>query len=137
MSHENVETARRMADAFNRTVTQADDDFFGFLHDEVEWAGITALLDGRTYHGPDEVRNWVTDLKRDWETYEIVWDDVRDLDGDRVLAIGSWHARGRRSGVDLHLQQAAWIVHVRGRKLIRLQTFTDRSAALEALGLRE
>jgi ketosteroid isomerase-like protein len=53
------------------------------------------------------------------------------------LALGTWHARGRRSGVELHLQQAAWLLHFRNRKLTRLQTFTDPNKALEAAGLPE
>jgi ketosteroid isomerase-like protein len=37
--------------------------------------------------------------------------------------------------VELHLQQAAWLLHFRNRKLTRLQTFTDPNKALEAAGL--
>jgi ketosteroid isomerase-like protein len=77
------------------------------------------------------------DLRRDWEIYEVTFEEFRDLGDDRVLALGTWHARGRRSGVELHLQQAAWLLHFRNRKLIRLQTFTDPNKALEAAGLPE
>jgi ketosteroid isomerase-like protein len=137
MSRENVEAFRRGFAVFNRTFTGATNEYFELLDEEVEWVPITAFLDGATYRGKDGVRKWMDDLRRDWEIYELTWEEVRDLDDDRVLAIGSWHARGRRSGVELHLQQATWLVHYRNRKIIRLQTFTDRSEALEAVGLRE
>jgi ketosteroid isomerase-like protein len=137
MSLENVEIAWRAVEAFNRTFAAGTDDFFELLDDDVEWVSITALLDGTAYRGRDAVRKWIDDLRRDWETYEVAWEEVRDLDDDRVLAIGSWNAVGRRSGVELHLQQAAWLVHFRNGKLIRLQTFSDRSDALEAVGLHE
>jgi len=134
---DHAEIWRRSAEAFNRTFTEATDDYFEFLDEEVEWVPITSRLDGVTYRGRNAVRNWMADLRRDWEIYEVTWEELRDLDEDRLLAIGSWHARGRRSGVELHLQQAAWLHHFRNRKIIRMQTFTDRSAALEAAGLRE
>jgi hypothetical protein len=69
--------------------------------------------------------------------YEVTWEEVRDLGDDRVLALGTWHAQGRRSGVELGFQNAAWLVQFHNRKLIRLQTFTDRNKALETAGLSE
>jgi len=77
------------------------------------------------------------ELKRDWEIYKLALEEFRDLDDDRGLAIGSWHARGRRSGVELRLQEAAWLAQYRNGKLSRMQTFIDRDTALEAVGLRE
>ena len=103
----------------------------------VKWIPITALLDGHSYRGPEAVRRWVGDLKRDWELYEIRWKQVRDLGDGRVLVFGFWHTRGRRGGVQLSFEQAAWLIDLRCGKLIRSETFTDRSKALEAAGLRE
>ncbi|HEX6679983.1 MAG TPA: nuclear transport factor 2 family protein [Gaiellaceae bacterium] len=135
MSHANVELARRVLDAFNRTLSDdADEDFFAMLSDDVEWIPITALLDGTTHHGREAVREWVHDLKRDWETYVLTWDDIRAVDDSRVLAFGSWHARGRRSGIELDFQQATWLVRFRNGALAGVQTFTDRDEALAAAG---
>jgi RimJ/RimL family protein N-acetyltransferase len=44
---------------------------------------------------------------------------------------------GRVGGVELSFDQAAWLIELRGGKLIRLQAFADRSEALEAAGLGE
>jgi ketosteroid isomerase-like protein len=74
-------------------------------------------------------------MKRHWELYEAKWEEVRDLGDGRVLAFGTWHARGRRGGVQLSFQQAAWLIDFRDGKLVRFQTFTDRRKALEAVGL--
>ena len=81
------------------------------------------------------MRCWVDDIRRDWELYEVRWKDARDLGDGRVLAFGAWHARGRRGGVPLRVEQAAWLIEFRLGKLLRFQTFTDRSKALEAAGL--
>jgi ketosteroid isomerase-like protein len=133
---QNVEIARRSFNAFNRTVAEGVDDYYELLDAEIEWIPITALLDGRTYRGPEGVRRWVDDIKRDWAVYEIRWKEGRDLGDGRVLAFGVWDCLGRRGGVELSVDQAAWLIELRGDKLIRLQTFVDRSEALEAAGLQ-
>lgn len=137
MSQENVEIAWRAVDAFNRTLTGASEDFFELLTEDVEWAPITTLMDGVSYRGRGAVREWVDDLHRDWASYELRWEEVRALDDDRALAFGSWHARGRRSGVELELQQAAWLLQFRNRTVSSVQTFTDRNEALKAASVRE
>jgi ketosteroid isomerase-like protein len=134
---ENVEIARRSFAAFNRTVAEGVDDYYEFLDAEIEWIPITALLDGRTYRGPDGVRRWVDDIERDWAVYEIRWKEGLDLGDGRVLAFGVWDCLGRRGGVELSFDHATWLIELRDGKLIRLQTFADRSEALEAAGLRE
>lgn len=134
---EYVELARLSFAAFNRTVSEGADDYYELLDAEVEWIPITALLDGRTYRGPEDVRRWVDDMKRDWELYEIRWNEVRDLGGGHVLAFGTWHVRGRQGRVQLSFEQAAWLIQLRGGKLIRSETFSDRSKALEAAELCE
>jgi len=134
---ENVEIARRGFGAFNRTVAEGVDDFYELLNADVEWTPITALLDGRTYRGPEGVREWVDEVERDWAVYEISWMEVRDLGGGRVLAFGVWDCLGRRGGVQLSFDQAAWLIELRGGKMSRLQTFADRNEALEAAGLRK
>ena len=133
----NSNIARRSFAAFNRSVAEGADDFYEFLDPQIEWIPITALLDGRAYRGPEGVRRWVDDMKRYWELYEAKWEEVRDLGDGRVLALGTWHARGRRGGVQLSFQQAAWLIDLRDGKLTRFQTFTDRRKALEAVGLSQ
>jgi ketosteroid isomerase-like protein len=137
MSQENVAVAWQAVEAFNRTLSEGTDDYFEFLDEEVEWLPFTALLDGAAYRGRDGVRKWMDDFRQDWEVYEVTWEEVRGLDDDRVLASGSWHAQGRRSGVELHFQQATWLLHFRNGKVTRLQAFTDRKKAIDAAGLRE
>src|SRR5688500_3668608 len=95
MSQENVELARRAFEAFNRTFNEGTPDLYELLDPEIEWVPMSALLDGTRYHGHDGVREWMEDMKRDWTTYETKPEHFRDLGDDRVLALGTWHARGR------------------------------------------
>jgi ketosteroid isomerase-like protein len=76
-------------------------------------------------------------MNRDWDFFEARPEDFRDLGDDRLLALGTWRARGRTSGVELTSQPAAWLLEVRDRRVVRMQTFTDRDKALEAAGLSE
>ena len=52
-----------------------------------------------------------------------------------VLALGRWRARGRASGVGLDSEPGTWLLHFKGGKVDRLQTYTDRDEGLEAAGL--
>ena len=137
MSQENVEVARQAFVAFNRTFTEGTPEFYEFVDPEVEWIPITALLEGTRYQGHDGVRQWMEDMKGDWEVFETHAEEFRDLGDDRVLALGTWRAQGRGSGVELDFPRAAWLTRFRDGKIIRLQTFTDRELALEAAGLSE
>jgi ketosteroid isomerase-like protein len=135
MSKDNLELWTRALAAFNRTIVDGSDDFFDLLDEEVDWTPITAQLDGVTYRGRDAVRQWVVDLRRDWESYELTADEVLDLGERGTLALGSWRARGRRSGVELQVQQAAWLTTYGDGKITSIRTFTDQGDALQAAGL--
>jgi ketosteroid isomerase-like protein len=136
VSEENVDTARRMHEAFNRTFSEGTADLFEALDPEAEWIPITAVLDGTSYRGESAIRRWMDDMKHQWEFYETRPEEFLDLGDDRVLVLGTWQARGRGSGVELNSQQAAWLIRVEAGKVTRMQTFTDRQKALEAAGLR-
>ena len=137
MSQENVELARRTFEAFNRTYAEGTDDLYALLDPDIEWIPVTGILEGRSYHGHEGVRQWIEDMKRDWEAFEPRPEDFRDLGDDRVLALGSWHARGRGGNVPLDFPQAAWLARYREGRLVRMQSFTERKKALEAAGLSE
>ena len=137
MSQETVELARLSFEAYNRTFAEGTPDLYELLDPEVEWAPVSALLEGTSYHGHDGVREWIKDMKRDWTTFETRPERFLDLGDDRVLALGTWRAQGRGGGVELDFQHAAWLIQYRNGKLVRLQTFTDRTKALEAAGLKE
>src|SRR5918999_3941183 len=109
MSRENVEVVRRFHDAFNRRDV---DGLRSLFHPDAEYIPILAKLEGRSYHGPDEVVRWLSELDRDWENFRTVPDEFQDL-GDRVLSLGTWQARARTSGVTLDSQPGAWVTLVR------------------------
>ena len=132
MSQENVEAVERLYGAFNRRDMAA---MLDLIDPEVEWVPVLAVLEGDVYRGHEGFRSWVEALDPDWETFEVDYEELRDL-GDRVLAFGHWRGRGRASGVEFG-QPATWLYEIKDGRVVRLQTFTDRAEALETLGLEE
>ena len=72
-----------------------------------------------------------------WEGHQIEVDQYRELDGERVLAYGSFRARGKASGVDLEQLRptGATLFHIRDGQVIKLVVYFDREHALADLGL--
>jgi uncharacterized protein len=132
MSRENVELVQRLSGAFN---SRDLDALLEVIDPAVEWIPIMAALEGRVYRGHDGIRRWIEDLSADWELFETHQEEFREI-GDRVLVFGRWRARARGSGVELQTQPATWLIDLEDGRIVRLQTFTDRTEALEAAGLR-
>jgi ketosteroid isomerase-like protein len=133
MSQQNVDIARRTFPAFNRGDV---DGFLECIDPDVEWIPIMAALEGRVYRGHEGVRRWMEDLKTDWEVFEVHPEKFHDL-GDQVLVLGRWRARARGSGVELEDRPGTWLLTMRDRKVVWMQTYTDRAEALEAAGVSE
>ena len=104
------------------------------VHNDLEFVPITAAMEGRTYAGHAGVRQFMEDLAAYWEFFETIQEEWHDL-GDRVAALGFWHARGRASGVEIDRQPAVWLATIRDGKIARWRTYTDVAEGLEAAGL--
>jgi ketosteroid isomerase-like protein len=135
VSEGDVQVARKMHPAFNRTFTEGTGELFDVLHPDAEWIPITSAVDGVTYRGEEAIRGWIAEMKRQWEFYETRPNDFLDLGDGRVLALGTWGARGRVSGLELDSQPGAWLIAVEGDKVTMMRTYSDRAKAFEAAGL--
>ena len=51
--------------------------------------------------------------------------------------MGTFHARGRGSGVEIPSQRVGWLVTVRDGLVHRWRTYTDPAEALDAIGMSE
>jgi ketosteroid isomerase-like protein len=130
MSQENVETVRRFAESWERS----------------DWEGMADLVDPDveqhgTVGGVEEgrVTRGVSEIRRDYEQVEALWDEhrieIQELidAGDRVVVFQREYQRGSKSGVEL-VVDAAVVFDVRDGRIVRVQGFMDRAAALEAAG---
>ena len=133
MSQENVERFERAVTALNRGDIEA---VVEQLHPDVEWhAFLEELLggEGMVYTGHAGVREFFREFGESFD--ELYWEypDIRDL-GDRVLAIGTFRARGRGSGIEAEVPLGAIVTFEHGLVTVVWST-ADPSEALKAAGL--
>jgi ketosteroid isomerase-like protein len=88
------------------------------------------LLDGRTtYHGHDGVRRWLAEVRRDWRTLTVTYDQVHEPAPDCVVAVG--RVRGTSNDgehtIDLPL---ACVAEFRDGRLVRGCAFRAADDAL-------
>jgi ketosteroid isomerase-like protein len=133
MSERIIELVRRAWEASARGDMPA---MLECLDPNVEAVPFGAAMQGRVYRGHAGVAEWFErDITTDWEVFDPRPEEFHVF-GERLVVFGHWRARGRHSGVELEVS-ATWIIDVRDDKIVRWQTYTDRSEALEAAGLSE
>jgi ketosteroid isomerase-like protein len=87
---------------------------------------------GRSYRGHDGVVRYVHDVGRIWDELEVIPQEFEQL-GDSVMVTG--RLRARREGSFLIDEPAHWVFDLRNGKILRACAYTDRDAALTALGI--
>jgi ketosteroid isomerase-like protein len=72
-----------------------------------------------------------------WEQARTEVEEYRELDGERVLVLEHFTARGKTSGVDVGQlwQKGAALFQISGDRVIRLVVYWDHECALADLGL--
>ena len=133
MSQENVEIVQRSLAAYaggdiEEMLTYIDPD--GELH-----SAIVGGAEGNTYRGHAGFRRWYADSMESFAELRIELTEFRDL-GDRVVAFGHIHGRGRESGLEVD-SPTGWLFKLRRGKVVQANGFLSRTAALEAAGLSE
>jgi ketosteroid isomerase-like protein len=131
MSQERVEIVRQGIEAWNR-----HDFELGARHlaPDVEWLPASpAAVERSIYRGHDEVARGFNAIWDTWDVFEFQEREVRDL-GDSVLWLGTVHARGGASQVELDQDFANHLVF-EGDKVVRIQGFLSWQDAFAAVGL--
>jgi ketosteroid isomerase-like protein len=134
MSEENVEIVRAHFEGVNRrdwdaVMTAFDEEVVLVVHAEVGPA--TGVFNGR-----EAVGEWMGDWFRAFgKGYRFEVKEARSV-GHRVLAVARHHGTGRASGVEVQ-QITANIYTVNADKIVRLELYSSRTEALEAVGLAE
>jgi ketosteroid isomerase-like protein len=134
MSHENVEV---VLDQFAATNERDFPRAMSHYAEDVELVvDPDAFLERGTFKGRDAVGQWFANWFRTFEPgYHFDIEEARDL-GDAVLLVACHHGRGRTSGVDVH-GQTGNLYGFRAGKIVRVELYPSRTAALEAAGLPE
>jgi ketosteroid isomerase-like protein len=131
MSEENVQLARNAVAAFNRR------DVLGLVEmttDDFQWVTWTGTVQSTVYDGAEGLADYFQDADV-WEVLNLDVEEFRDL-GDRVLVVGTFHARGGGSGAQLRAPYYSAFFFSEG-KLARVLSFRTEGEALEAAGHSE
>jgi ketosteroid isomerase-like protein len=131
MSQENVERMRESLEQFNRGDVAGALRYF---HPKVRFEHRLVELQGDVT-GIDAVRDWFVDAINLFDRWTVDCDDFRDL-GDRVLALGTVHALGKESGVEVEMPFTV-LVEIKDGLVTDFTDYGDREKALEAAGLSE
>src|SRR4029450_3544466 len=124
MSQENVEIVRRFL--------AADvDEAMPYADPGIVWNPI----EGLPTQGHDAVRTSLAHWKAEWEDYEVVPEEFVDS-GDQVVVTVRLGGRGRGSGVQIDARFYD-VYTLRDGKIVRMDQLTERSEALEAVGLSD
>jgi hypothetical protein len=72
-----------------------------------------------------------------WEDLRFEVDEYRELDEERVLVLGHYMGRGKRSGVELEqiTRKMAAVLYIKDARVRRLVNYSDRDRALADLRL--
>ena len=135
MSQENVQTIRRMYDAWIagdlETVFATYDPQIRLNPDpEAWWVGMDA-----DYLGHDGVRRYMAGVNEAFTDYRPEVERIIDAGHGRVLTLAVEHGTGRGSGAEVQSSKTAHLWTLQHGKVIRLDLFLDRERALEAVGL--
>ncbi|MFI5025607.1 MAG: nuclear transport factor 2 family protein [Solirubrobacterales bacterium] len=132
MSQENVNLVRETFEAF---LSGDQEKTAKLLDPEVEFRGtIGGLQEGQVAHGQAEIDETfeAEDLEA-WEERRLEPEEFLDA-GDEVVVLLHEYRRGKGSGVELESKTAV-VITVSGGRVVRIQGYMDRAAALEAAGL--
>jgi ketosteroid isomerase-like protein len=126
MSDDNVLAVRRLFAAFE----QGDDEaLLDTLSAEVEWYVPDVLPYGGTFHGVEQVRDYLELLSSFVERGTL--DTVRMIEaGDHVVVLGHWSSH-TANGESFDSRFAS-ILEVRDGKIVRLDSHLDTARILDA-----
>jgi ketosteroid isomerase-like protein len=134
VSQENVETLRRSNASFNR---RDRDGVYADFDPDVEWRDLQ--------HPPDspERLHGIRPLLAVWDQWEDVFDEfTAEIEeyvdaGNSVLASTHWRAKGKDSGLAIDLRTVDVYEFADGKIVRATVGYTDKDAALKAVGLEE
>jgi ketosteroid isomerase-like protein len=134
MSDENIDIMRGALDAFSAADVER---LLEFMDPEIEFEPHLAGVEGN-YGGHNGIREFMSDAfpySDSGQVVRIKQLDIRDL-GDRILALGTFEINFRDSGMDLEVPFGI-LATIRGKLVVHLKDFGNRTLALDAAGLSE
>jgi ketosteroid isomerase-like protein len=132
MSQENVEIVRRAFTAFER------DGLAGMLPHfdcEIEWTTTDGHIEPATYRGYEGVLGYFGTMAREIDGIRLEALELIDA-GEQVVLTWRIHGRAKLSGASVEMTLTSVSLLCDG-KIVGVRNYSDKTQALEAVGLRE
>jgi ketosteroid isomerase-like protein len=107
-----------------------------WAHPDVQYENVGGPSPGR-WTGRAGMAEGMRDFLSAWKDFRVNVDQYRELDDERVLALTSYSACGKKSGLELGQMwtKAALLFQLRAGKVTRIVSYWERENALADLGL--
>ena len=128
MSQENVETIRRMLDAWS---AGRFDEALSYYDPEVVWEQ-QVVPEGWVTHGTYEMQRALRAWLGTWSEYSATFEEYLDA-GDQVIVVGTERGRAKASGIEVE-QPSITVYTLRDQKIAYAKSYKTREAAVEAVG---
>jgi ketosteroid isomerase-like protein len=132
MASANLDLVRSICEGWER----GDYSSTEWQHPEIEFVIADGPAPGSWTGAAGITEGWGGFLSA-WDDFRHEADAYRELDGERVLVLSHFSARGKTSGLEVGQMQtqAATVFHVHSGQVTRIVQYFDRERALADLGL--
>jgi ketosteroid isomerase-like protein len=131
MAERNVEIVRRVYECVNERRWDALAELLD--PDVAQYGTVGGLEEGTVVRSSSEIVQLYESEADAWDRQRIEPERLIDA-GDRVVVFQREHQRGRSSGLEL-VDETASVIDLRDGRVVRIQGYMDRAAALAAVGL--
>jgi ketosteroid isomerase-like protein len=132
MSQDNVE---RIREAYRRVNESGFPAIVDLLDPRFEMDAPQGVESSQA-HDKEGLREWFRKMGEIWEELRFDPKEMTDLDEEHVLAVVHTWARASGSRIEIS-QELTHVWTLRDRKVVRLNTYSTKAEALEAVGLSE
>jgi ketosteroid isomerase-like protein len=132
MSQENIEIVRRIFRAWEGGGSPLDS---GLIADDIEWVNDRRAVEPGTRRGAAAFDTAAGSVSSTFPGVRIDFERFVDA-GDQVVVIGTLHAAGAASGIELGRRQG-YLWTIRDGKAVRFEWFNDPDEALRAAGVED
>jgi ketosteroid isomerase-like protein len=131
---ENLDLARSIFSAWER----GDFASAEWAHEEIEMVAVDGPEPG-SWSGLASVTSAWRDFLGVWDAWRVEVEQYREIDEERILALGRFSGRGKTSGFELGEvgTRGANVLYFRDAKVTRLVIYWDRDRAFADLGLED
>ncbi|HVS29638.1 MAG TPA: nuclear transport factor 2 family protein [Solirubrobacteraceae bacterium] len=135
MAHGNLETVRRWF-AFATPATGDPEAALELIDPEFEFAPhITGGHEGTEFRGLEGLESFLRVSAETWESLQAEPSEMLE-NGEFVVVLGTLHARGRGSGVEVE-EPTVWLCRIRDGRMLRLEGRPAREPGQVAWALAE